>query len=101
MSGLVAAVIAVAGSGSAAEAQLWKPKKKPAVTVKKPAPRKAARVKKPVRKKPSSSSVVKFGPPRDREVDRGRASDDEVRPDPVDEVDDDPRISVYDGDRDE
>jgi|GEM_PF-4513013 len=89
------------GSVGVAEAQLWKPKKKAAVSAKKPAPRKAARAKKPVRKKkPASSSVVKFGPkePVDEDAPSSRDRDADGADD---EVDDNPRITVYDGDRDE
>lgn len=96
-SALLAAVIGL-GSIPAAEAQLFKPKKKSTVSAKKPVKKTVRRAKKPVRrKKPSSSSVVKFGPPKDRA--------DEVDPDslppPEEDVDDNPRITVYDGDRDE
>jgi hypothetical protein len=101
LSALVAALFSLMTVG-AAEAQLWKPKKKSAATVKKPVKkttRKAARTKRPTRKK-ASSSVVKFGPPKDRveEPDEDTARR-EVEPD--EDVDDNPRISVYDGDRDE
>lgn len=96
---LVAALIAAAvglGTVHPADAQLWKPKKKPAVTA--PAPKKArpARVtrKRPTRKKPANS-VVRFQPPPDRDDDRDRDADADS------DVDDNPRITVVDGDRDE
>lgn len=96
-SALIAAVIGL-GSLPAAEAQLFKPKKKPAATAKKPVVKKTARTaKKPVRKKKKpSSSVVKFGPPRDRDVE----DEGDSLPPPEDDFDDNPRITVYDGDRD-
>ncbi len=93
VSGLIVAAIGL-GTAQPADAQLWKPKKKPAVTA--PAPKKArpARVtrKKPARKKPANS-VVRFQPPPDRDDDDDR--------DRVADVDDNPRITVVDGDRDE
>ena len=108
LSAAVAAIFSL-GLAGAAEAQLWKPKKKPAAAATKKKPvRKAAR-KKPVRKKRGgSSSVVKFGPPPNHD-DEDVAPDDTARidrdarhsDDPDDDVDDNPRISVYDGDRDE
>ena len=100
LSALVAALFSMMTVG-AAEAQLWKPKKKAAVTAKKPAAKKTARAKKPPRKKKAATSVVKFGPPKDRDAEVAPAvdRDDEVEPDQ--DVDDNPRISVYDGDRDE
>jgi hypothetical protein len=94
LSGLIAAVFALV-SVPAAEAQLWKPKKKAVTTAKKPA-KKPARKKKVVRRKKPADSVVKFGPPRDRDPE----TDDDDRP-RDDEPDDNPRITVYDGDREE
>jgi hypothetical protein len=96
---LVAALIAAAvglGTVQPADAQLWKPKKKPAATApaaKKARPARPAR-KKPGRKKPANS-VVRFQPPPDRDDDADRARDRD------DDVDDNPRITVVDGDRDE
>lgn len=96
---LVAALIAAAvglGTVHSADAQLWKPKKKPAATApaaKKARPARPAR-KKPARKKPANS-VVRFQPPPDRDDDRDRDADADS------DVDDNPRITVVDGDRDE
>ena len=95
---LVAALIAAAvgfGTAHPADAQLWKPKKKPAATApaaKKARPARPTR-KKPARKKPANS-VVRFQPPPDRD------DGDDAR-DRDDDVDDNPRITVVDGDRDE
>jgi hypothetical protein len=99
---LLAAIVAAAigfGSAGAAEAQLWKPKKKPATTapvVKKKKPTAAAR-KRPARKKPTSA-VVRFKAPPERDdssSDSGGGGDDDR------DFDDRPRITVVDGDRDE
>jgi hypothetical protein len=105
---LMAAVVALAvgwGSIGAADAQLWKPKKKTVistVTKKKPVVRKRKPVRKPV------NSVVKFKPPPRDDDDTVASSDDSDRNardngdrgDGRDEVDDRPRITVVDGDRD-
>ena len=60
---------------------------------------------KPRKKRAGSSSVVKFGPPpRDEDTpsDDGRIDrDDRHSDDPDDDLEDNPRITVYDGDRDE
>lgn len=94
LSGLIAAVFGLV-SVPAAEAQLWKPKKKTAATVKKPVKKTAAK-KKAVRRKKPTNNVVKFGPPRDRDADADDDTDDDSN-----EPDDNPRITVYDGDREE
>ena len=103
LSALIAAFVGL-GSVPAAEAQLWKPKKKAATTAKKPAAKKQAR-KKPVRKKKNTSSVVKFGPPKDRGDDEDSntrlGAEDRDEAEEAADFDDNPRISVYDGDRDE
>lgn len=104
LSALIAAFVGL-GSVPAAEAQLWKPKKKAATTAKKPAPKKQAR-KKPVRKKKNTSSVVKFGPPKDRGDDEESSSnrlgaEDRDEAEEAADFDDNPRISVYDGDRED
>jgi len=95
---LVAALLAAVGLGSAApaSAQLWKPKKKPATAA--PAPRKSrpAVRKKPVRRKPANAVVHFQPPPRDDDDDRPSSD----RADQA-EVDDNPIITVVDGDRDE
>ena len=93
---LLAAAIGL-GSAGAAEAQLWKPKKKTTVTA--PAKKKtrsAPRKKRPVRKAP----VVTATPDADEDTVASRSDRDRDRSDRDIDYDDRPRISVVDGDRD-